>query len=85
MNIYILNSGGFYAIGTAVVAAPNVEAAAELANATTDKKWKLEYHPFGGNSTEPVGTTTGRPRVMNIHEWGMPHLPSKGSGLKVTF
>lgn len=84
LNIYALNAGGFYAIGTAVVAAPNLETATALANAASDKKYKLTYH--GIVSGEPVGFVGGHEaRVLNIHEWGMPHLPSKGSGVKVTF
>lgn len=93
MHIFILNAGGYYAIGSATIAAPDVDTAAELANAATDSTYELAYHPFGGNSVEPVGTTDGEPvgttdgepRVLNIKEWGMPHLPSKGSGVKVTF
>ena len=85
MNIYILNAGGYYTVGTAVVAAPDVFAAAELANAASEYK-ELTYHTFGGNSEKPVGVCdSNESHVMNIHEWGMGHLPSKGSGVKVTF
>ena len=84
LNIYALNAGGYYAIGTAVVAAPNLDTAPELANAASDKKYNLTYH--GIVSGEPVGFVGGNePRVLNIHEWGMPELPAKGSGKKVTF
>lgn len=85
MFIFVLNAGGFYAIGTAVVVAENKERAVKLANAASDPKWGLTYH--GIISGEPIASTTeyNTPRVLNIHEWGMPDLPSKGSGIKVTF
>jgi hypothetical protein len=84
MFIFVLNAGGYYAVGTAVVSAPHLEKALELANEASDPKWGLTYH--GKMTPDPVGANTDRtPRVLNIHEWGMPELPSKGSGKKVTF
>ena len=84
MNIYALNAGGFYAIGTAVIAAENLERAVKLANAATNPKWGLTYH--GIVSGVPIGVCDANtPRVLNMHEWGKPELPSKGSGKKVTF
>lgn len=85
MNIYVFNAGGFYAVGTAVIAAPNHETGVKLANAASDPKWGLTYH--GIMNREPIATDTKHKtcRVLNIHEWGMPELPSKGSGKKVTF
>jgi hypothetical protein len=83
-KIFVLNAGGMYAVGTAVVAAPDHATAVEMANEATDRKWKLTYH--GTMTKDPIGVSTeDEPRVLNIHEWGMPHLPSKGSGKKVTF
>lgn len=84
MNIYALNAGGFYAVGTAVVAAHDLEGALALANNASDKSLDLTYH--GIMTPDPIGTTDAIvPNVINIHEWGMPDLPSKGSGIKVTF
>ena len=86
MNIYALNAGGYYAIGTAVIVAENLERAVKLANTASNPKWGLTYH--GITSGEPIATDVKEYttcRVLNIHEWGMPELPSKGSGKKVTF
>jgi hypothetical protein len=84
MNIYALNAGGMYAIGTCVVAAPDHATAVKVANEATDPKWGLTYH--GIMTKDPIGTSDlNRSCVLNIHEWGMPDLPSKGSGKKVTF
>lgn len=55
----------------------------------------LTYHAMNakvisgamGVST-PANRHDSRPRkegVLTIHEFGFPHLPSKGSGIKVTF
>lgn len=85
MNIYVLNAGGFYAIGTIVVAAENLERALKLANAASDPKWGLTYHGIITGEPIATGTDYNTPRVLNVHEWGMPELPSKGSGKKVTF
>ena len=84
LKIFTFNAGGFYAIGTAVVAATSREEGLELANAASDKSFGLTYHGIISGK-EPIGNTDGAPRVLNIHEWGMPNLPSKGSGKKVTF
>lgn len=84
MNIYVINGGGYYVIGTAVVAAPTHAIAVQLANEASDPKWELTYH--GNANREAIGICDeNEPRVMSLHEWGMPHLPSKGSGGKVTF
>jgi len=84
LNIFALNAGGFYAVGTVVVAAPDLPTALKLANNATDAKLDLTYH--GIMQPDPVGTCDAEaPHIINIHEWGMPHLPSKGSGIKVTF
>lgn len=90
MNIYVINAGGYYTVGTAVVAAPNATTAACMANGAS------EYHTagkdFGGHMTywpwdaKEVGTTeASEPTILSLHEWGMPHLPSRGSGKSVTF
>jgi len=84
MNIYALNAGGYYAVGTTVVAADDLETAMSLANNVTDKKYDLTYR--GIMTPDPIGQSDiTTPKVLNIHEWGMPDLPSKGSGVKVTF
>jgi hypothetical protein len=84
MNIYVVNAGGMYAIGTAVVAAPTHAIAVQVANEASERKWNLTYH--GMQHREAVGVCDeNEPRVMSIHEWGMPDLPSKGSGIKVAF
>jgi len=67
-----------------VVAADDLQTALDLANNATDAKFDLTYH--GIMTPDPVGFVEGdTPHIINIHEWGMPHLPSKGSGIKVTF
>lgn len=84
MNIYTFNAGGYYAIGTVVVAAPSFEVGIKLANEASDPKFNLTYH--GVMTPDYIGICDeNKPRVLNIHEWGMPNLPSKGSGKKVTF
>jgi hypothetical protein len=84
MKIFALNAGGFYAIGTAVVAAPDHATAVKAANEASDPKWGLTYHAI--MTKDPIGVSDlNRTAVLNIHEWGMPDLPSKGSGKKVTF
>jgi hypothetical protein len=75
MKIFALNAGGFYAIGATAVKA---------ANEASDPKWGLTYHAI--MTKDPIGVSDlNRTAVLNIHEWGMPDLPSKGSGKKVTF
>jgi hypothetical protein len=84
MKIFALNAGGMYAIGTAVVAAPDHATAVNAANAASNPKWGLTYH--GIMTKDPIGVSDLKGTcVLNIHEWGMPDLPSKGSGKKVTF
>jgi len=82
-KIFALNAGGFNAIGTVVVAAPDLTTALGVANGATNKKFDLTYH--GIMTPDPIGTTDHETGVINIHEWGLPNLPSKGSGVKVTF
>jgi len=84
MKLFALHAGGFNAIGTIVVAAPDLETALELANNASDRKFNLTYH--GIVSGEPVGESlVTSKQVVSMHEWGLPDLPSKGSGIKVTF
>jgi len=84
MNMYKLNAGGYYTSGMALVAANSVEHALELANEASDPQWKLTYFGFGG--APKVGDQVEvNPHVIAIHEYGLPDMPSKGSGIKVTF
>jgi hypothetical protein len=84
MLIFALNAGGYYAVGTAVVTATDLESALTMANAASDPKLGLTYH--GKMNPKPIDASSSLVAcVLNIHEWGMPNLPSKGSGKKVTF
>ena len=84
MKIFEIHAGGFNASGLAVVAAKSLERAVEMANENTDKRYDLTYHPY---FVEVLGELTLRvtEHVMTQHEFGFPHLPSTGSGIKVTF
>lgn len=85
-KIFSLKAGGYYAIGMCVVAANDLEEACKIANEASDKKLNLTYHPFGGIKETPVGTSDDIvSHVKDMHEWGMPELPSKGSGKSVKF
>lgn len=90
MNIYVITASGFYTTGTAVVAHDDAEKATAMANEAS------EYHTagrdFGGAMTyfslnaKMVGTAhCTKPQILSLHEWGMPELPSRGSGKQVTF
>lgn len=84
LKIYQVRAGGYYTSGQAIVAAHTHEHAMDLANEASDPKWRLTYHGFGGIPI--LGEIEGRdPHVMSIHEYGVAGLPSKGSGIKVTF
>ncbi len=84
MKIFEIHAGGFNASGLAVVAAESIERAVEMANANTNKKYDLTYHPY---FVKVLGVLTLRvtEHVMTQHEFGFPHLPSTGSGLTVRF
>lgn len=89
MNIYVINAGGYYTVGTAVVSARTVDHAVALANEASEYHVPNSVHsPLTYNSmnVKLVGMNADREaRVLSIHEWGMPHLPSRGSGKSVTF
>jgi len=84
MKIFEIHAGGFNASGLAVVAHQTVEQAVAMANENTDAKYDLTYHPY---FVKELGQLDGRctAHVMTQHEFGFPHLPSTGSGIKVTF
>lgn len=84
MKIFEIHAGGFNASGLAVVAAKSLDRAVEMANENTDTKYDLTYHPY---FVKELGQLHGRciAHVMTQHEFGFPHLPSTGSGIKVTF
>jgi len=83
MKIFEIHAGGFNASGLAVVAHNTVNDAVAMANANTDPKYDLRYHPYFVKQLGNVDNDTAH--VMTQHEYGFPHLPSTGSGIKVTF
>lgn len=84
MRIFEIHAGGFNASGLAVVAHKTVDEAVTMANENTDPQFDLIYHP---HFVKELGQLHGRrvAHVMTQHEFGFPHLPSTGSGIKVTF
>lgn len=84
MKIFEIHAGGMNASGLAVVAHKTIDDAVTMANGNTDPQFDLTYHPF---FVKELGQLSGQvaPHVMTQHEFGFPHLPSTGSGIKVTF
>ncbi len=82
MKIFQLHAGGYYTSGMAVVAANTLEHALDMVNEESDPQWKLTYN---GRHSIIGEETTVNARVMALHEYGLPNMPSKGSGVKVTF
>ena len=83
MKIFEIHAGGMNASGLAVVAHSTVDGAVAMANANTDPDFALTYHPFFVKVLGDLDNNTAH--VMTQHEFGFPHLPSTGSGIKVTF
>ena len=83
MKIFEIHAGGMNASGLAVVAHDTIDGAVAMANANTDPMYDLTYHPYFVKQLGDLDNNTAH--VMTQHEFGFPHLPSTGSGIKVTF
>ena len=84
LKIFQVRAGGYYTSGQIIVAAHTADHAIELANEASDPKWKLHYYGYSG--VPVLGEMEGRdPHVLSVHEYGLPNMPSKGSGIKITF
>ena len=100
MKIFQIGAGGFNASGMAIVAAPDAEFATQLANRESRRRvadrdnvdFDLTFHAMNAKvisgavaMSNPANRFACQPSVLSLHEFGFPHLPSKGSGIKVTF
>ena len=91
MKVFRIGAGGYYSSGMAIVAANTPEIATDLANINSRQEaanvdntdYDLTY--YAHNAVEIEGMVADVPGVQALHEFGHPHLPSKGSGIKVTF